>query len=355
MTVAQDRSATNQIGLRSLFVQCLDDQFLFALDCVHQQPKFAFAHRDHEHEDFFRPAVWLLFGWAPQASYRQDRVAQLQNFAVVDLMDVSLVGASDLSHRIQRNGIQTLFDPEQQGFDDGECQWQLQAECGPLPRATDDVNRALQAMQDALHDVQTNAAAGNFGDLIRSAESRAEDEIHNVRFAESAGFFRFQQASLDGSCLHFLRVDAAAVVADFHDDLIALMVGLETDGSLRWLACASALFRAFNSVSNCVSYQVRHWFGDGIQQAFVQGSVLTIQNQVDLLVTLLGYVSNHAGKSAEQLLDRHHPDFHHRTLKIIQHPRLKSHGIGKAPAHGFLRIAQGEFVERLLQHGFSDD
>src|SRR5580692_4100805 len=270
-------------------------------------------------------------------------------------MDVSLVGASDLSHRIQRNGIQTLFDPEQQGFDDGECQWQLQAECGPLTRATDDVNRALQAMQDALHDVQPNAAAGNFGDLIRSAESRAEDEIHNVRFAEPAGFFPFQQASFDGSGLDFLRVDAAAVVADFHDDLIPLMVGLETDGSLRRLASASALFRAFNAVSNCISHQVRHGFGDGIQQAFVQGSVLTIQNQVDLLVTLLGHVPNHAGKSAEQLLDRHHPDFHHGTLQIIQNPRLEGHGIGEAPADGFLGIAHCEFVECLLQHGFSND
>ena len=132
MAVAQNRSATDQIGLRSLFVQCFDDQFLFALDCVHQQPKLAFAHRDHEHEDFFRPAVWPLFWRTPQASYRQHRVAQLQNFAVIDLMDVGLMGASDLSHRIQRNGIQTLFDPEQQGFDDGECQRQLQAECGAL-------------------------------------------------------------------------------------------------------------------------------------------------------------------------------------------------------------------------------
>src|SRR5580704_11690818 len=355
MTVAQDRSATNQIGLRSLFVQCLDDQFLFALDCVHQQPKFAFAHRDHEHEDFFRPAVWLLFGWTPQASYRQDRVAQLQNFAVVDLMDVSLVGASDLSHRIQRNGIQTLFDPEQQGFDDGECQWQLQAECGPLPRAAEDVYRALEAMQDALHDVQTNAAAGNFGDLIRSAESRAEDEIHNVRFAEPAGFFPFQQTSFYGSRLDLLRVDAAAVVADFHDDLIALMVSLETDGSLGRFTSASALFGAFNAVSNRIPNQVRHWFGDGIQQALVQGSVLPIQNQIDLLVTLLGHVSNHAGKSPEQLLDRHHPDLHHGTLQIIQHSRLEGHGIGEAPAHGFLGIAHSEFVERLLQHGFPDN
>src|SRR5580692_5101193 len=355
VAIAQNRRATDQIGLRGLFVQRFDDQFLFALDCVHQQPKLALAHRHYEHEDFLWPAVRPLFWRTPQASYRQDRVAQLQNFAVINLMDVGLMGASDLGHRIQRNGIETVLDPEEQGFDDRKCQWQLEPERRALPRPTDNVHRALEAMQDALHDVQTNAAARNFGDLVCGAESRAEDEIHNVRFAEPAGFFPFQQASFYGSRLDLLRVDAAAVVADFHDDLIALMVSLETDGSLGRLTSASALFGAFNAVSNRIPNQVRHWFGDGIQQALVQGSVLPIQNQVDLLVTLLGHVQNNAGKSPEQLLDRHHPDLHHGTLQIIQNPRLEGHGIGEAPADGFLGIAHCEFVECLLQHGFSND
>ena len=96
-------------------------------------------------------------------------------------------------------------------------------------------------------------------------------------------------------------------------------------------------------------------FRDGIEQALVEGRVLSIQNQVDLLVALLGDVAHHAGEPPEQLLNRNHADFHHRALQIVQHARLKGHGIGETAAHGFLGIAHGEFIERLLQHRFADD
>ena len=118
---------------------------------------------------------------------------------------------------------------------------------------------------------------------------------------------------------------------------------------------AAALLRAFDAVPDRVPHQMRERLRDGIQQALVEGGVLPVHNQFDLLATLLSDVPNHAGKAAEQLLDRNHADFHHRALQIIQHPGLKCHGIGEASAHRFLGIARGEFVERLLQHGFADN
>src|SRR5580698_1985798 len=217
------------------------------------------------------------------------------------------------------------------------------------------MHRALQSMQDALNDIQTDAASRNFCDLIGGTESGAEDEIQNVGLTEPAGFLALEEAAFDGAGLDLLRIDAATIVDDFYDNLISLMVGLEADGSMSRFAGASTFLRAFDAVSNRIANQMRHWLGDGIQKAFVQGSVLSIQNQVDLFVALLGNVPNHTGKSAEQLLDRDHADLHHRALQIVQYSGLKGHSIGEAAAHGFLGIARGEFVEHLLQHGFSND
>ncbi len=220
----------------------------------------------------------------------------------------------------------------------------------PCPRVAHHVHRSLEPMQYALHDVQTNAPAGDFGDLIRRAESWTEDEIQNVCFAEPVGLFRLQETSFDGSVLDFLGIDAAPIVTDLDDDLIALVVGLETDGSMSWLAATSTFVGAFNTVSDRVSNQMRHRFGDGVEQALVQGGVLAIQYEFDLLAALLGDVPNHAGKSAEQLLDRHHANLHHRPLQIAQHARLKGHGVGESATHGFFGIVHGKFIERLLQH-----
>ncbi len=55
------------------------------------------------------------------------------------------------------------------------------------------------------------------------------------------------------------------------------------------------------------------------------------------------------------MLHRHHADLHYRALQIVQHPGLESHGVGKLSAQQFFRIGLRELVQRLLQHGFSDN
>ena len=73
------------------------------------------------------------------------------------------------------------------------------------------------------------------------------------------------------------------------------------------------------------------------------------------LAALLGHVAHHARKAAEQLFDRHHADFHDRTLQIVEHARLEAMASANLPRSSFFGIAAGEFVQRLLQHGFADD
>ena len=64
----------------------------------------------------------------------------------------------------------------------------------PCPGTSLDADGGLQAMQNALHYVHANAAAGNFGDLFGGAEAGAEDEIESLGFGQPGGFFRSRQA-----------------------------------------------------------------------------------------------------------------------------------------------------------------
>ena len=180
--VAQDGSSADQVGRYRLIVERLDHEFFFAFEPVHDHPQLAFAHRNHEHKDFSRPCLVTISRGAPQADQRQDAVAQLQDFVVLYLMHVGFAGARNFRHRIQGNGIQPLLDPEQQGLDDREREWQLQAEGGALARPGLDFDRAFKAVHHGLHHIQADAAAGDLGDLNRRAESGPKHQCENFSF-----------------------------------------------------------------------------------------------------------------------------------------------------------------------------
>ncbi len=82
---------------------------------------------------------------------------------------------------------------------------------------------------------------------------------------------------------------------------------------------------------------------------------MSAQPQFYVLATLFRDIAHHAGEPPEQLFDWHHAHFHHRTLKIIQHPGLERHGIRETAARRILGMVPGEFIQRPLQHGFADD
>ena len=133
------------------------------------------------------------------------------------------------------------------------------------------------------------------------------------------------------------------------------MVGFQTDRALRRLADPLAFWRILDSVAHCVANQMCDGLGDRIQDALVEIRLLSADNQFHLLPAVPGHVTDDTRETAEKLFHRHHADLHHRTLKVVEHPRLKSHGIGELTAQWLLGKASGELVHRLLQHGFADD
>jgi hypothetical protein len=78
-------------------------------------------------------------------------------------------------------------------------------------------------------------------------------------------------------------------------------------------------------------------------------------HQFDLFAALMGHVAHDARKPAEELIHRNHAYLHHRVLQIIQHPRLKRHGIGELSPQRIFGEALSEFQQRLLQHRFREN
>src|SRR5262249_42162405 len=119
---------------------------------------------------------------AAQPDHRQCAISQLQDFVTIYLMQISFVRARDLRYRIQRHSIEAMLNSEQQSFDYGEGQWQLEPERRTLTRAGVNFDRAFKFLQDSLHYVKPYPATGHLSDFVGRAESWPEYQLKNFCF-----------------------------------------------------------------------------------------------------------------------------------------------------------------------------
>ena len=97
-----------------------------------------------------------------------------------------------------------------------------------------------------------------------------EDEIADFRFRLGGELGFAGEAFFDDLGPDAGKVEAAAVVGDFDDDVAALVPGGQADGALRWLAGGDPLGRRFDAVIGAVAHQVRERILDQIEHLAVE-------------------------------------------------------------------------------------
>jgi len=239
----------------------------------------------------------------------ENLIAQAQDFALVDLVDFLIVDARDFDDGGKRNGEQATSDAEEKRLNAGQRERNAELDVGAFAFAGGDVDRALKAIKDGADNVHANPAAGNFGDFAGGAETRFENQVHDVLIREASGVVCFDDAVADGVLADVIKVNAAAVVADFDDDLGALMVGVERNGAARGLAGAETFVGGLDAVVDGVADEVSERLRERVEDALVEIGVFAGDFQGDVFAAEFCDVANDARKTAKELLDRHHADF----------------------------------------------
>src|SRR5581483_1585794 len=216
---------------------------------------------------------------------------------VVDLMHVSFGCPCDLSYGVQWDRVKPLFNSEHQSLDDGQCERQFKPERRPLTGLGFYRNGPLQTMENALHHIHPDSPAGDLGNFLSSAETGLEDVFEHLGFAKPRGFFCPDQSNFDSFGAYFAYIDAATIVADSHNHLIAVMISIELDCALGWLAGLNAFLGRLNSVSHRVTDHVGQRFCDGVEDALVEVRVLSADDQFHFLATLPSHIPHHARKA----------------------------------------------------------
>src|SRR5919108_1343561 len=168
------------------------------------------------------------------------------------------------------------------------------------------MNGSFEAVHHGANDVHADAAPGHFGHFLGGAETRFENQIEGVLLVQALCFFGFDDSLFDSARANESQVDATAIVADFDDDLRALMIGIEVNGAARGLSNGQAFIGGTHAMIYSVADKMHERLGESVEDALVKVSVLPGKFQRDIFSALFCNVSNNARKAAKELLDGHH-------------------------------------------------
>src|SRR5205807_4516818 len=200
-----------------------------------------------------------------------------------------------------RHGKEAAADAEKQSVNAGQSQRHAKLQRGAAAFLRANVNGSLEAVHHRPSYVHADAAARDFGHFLRGAEAGFENQIHNVLLVEALDFFCFDNSLFDGAGANDGQVDAAAVIADFHHHLGALMIGVQINGAPGRLSRREAFFGRANTVIHRVADKMHERLGESVENALVEVGRLTGDFQRDIFSALLGDVANDARKAAEKL------------------------------------------------------
>ena len=115
---------------------------------------------------------------------------------------------------------------------------------------------AAEAVERLAHDVEADAAPGDFGDRSRGADAAAQQQADELLGAELAGA-RAEQAPADGDALHGGEVEAPPVVAAFEDDPPAAAEHVDAHAAGARLAKRNPFSLRFRPMRHRVAHDLR--------------------------------------------------------------------------------------------------
>ena len=164
--------------------------------------------------------------------------------------------------------------------------------------------------------MQADAAPGKRADRLDRAEAALENQRNRFAVFQRVGVLRRNQGQLDGLLFHALGVNAAPIVLNFDNDLIALVARRHGNDSLTRFPCLFALFRRFDAVINRVADEMNQRLAQHIHDGFVQFRFRAENPHVHVFSGVAGEIAHHARKTVHDLRDRHHADAHRAFLHL---------------------------------------
>src|SRR6266700_1724985 len=106
-------------------------------------------------------------------------------------------------------------------------------------------------------------------------------------------------------------------ISDFDDELVSLVIGIQTDLSHARFPGRFALRRSFQAVSYRVSYDMGKRLRDCVEKALIHVGVLATDDQLRLLVAAFCRISHQSREPTKKLCHRDHAHLHDGALQVV--------------------------------------
>jgi hypothetical protein len=160
---------------------------------------------------------------AVQTMNREDFATMIEDFAA------TMHGGERFSrgtqrhlHRCARQDESVVADADHETVDDRHGKRKLDTEGRAFAHLGRDLDLAAELLDIALHDIHADATTGDRGDFFGGREAREKNKVVDLVLRELRVFWNEVLLARLGE--DFVGVDAAAIVAEFDDDIPALVV-----------------------------------------------------------------------------------------------------------------------------------
>src|SRR5260221_129370 len=354
--VTQDGIAGEHLDVAQDWRHRLYDNFLGIEHAVDHDAEAVGTHLGHNDECIV--ANFGLFGFQAQQFTQGDEwqqpVAQAQNRRVFDLLDLELSRAGgayqfDDADLRDRKAFATTFND--QCRHDRQRQRDFDDEGRALAFRRPHFDGAANLFNIRLDDIHADATAGHARYFCRRGETRLENELLDLLFAHCLHFGLRGETVLNGFGFDLGKCEATAIIADFDDDMPALVIGVEgnlADFSLTGLA---PLFRNFQAMISGITHHVGERILDHFENLAIQFGLLTDHDQIDLLLQFVTEIPNEARQFGPGVANRLHAGLHD--------PFLQLRGDMVQALQGCCKLAVFVFAQDLQhlvagQHQFTD-
>ena len=165
--------------------------------------------------------------------------------------------AHGFQHGLHRHAIALGTDRDDQQLRHGKADRQAKGGCRSLSELAFERHRATKPCGIGAHHIQADAAPRKVADRGGGRKSSGKQQVKNIPVVQRRRALRADQALAAGGGADAIGIDAAAIVGQADEDIIAFGPYPQTDGGQGGLARRKALGGTFDTMVHRIANQVQ--------------------------------------------------------------------------------------------------
>src|SRR3984885_2581019 len=317
--IGRDRGAGEKLYAAEIIAEILDDNFIFAENFFNDD---AHLFSGDFHDDHVEIAV-QRFEWRQrkldvEADDLSNYIAYAREELSADVFDFAGLEAANFFDDGQRQSEDGCAAAHEERLRDDQGERHFYGEGRAVAGFGADLNFAVEGVHVGADHVEADAAAGQFRHGGGGGEAGAEKKFAQFALGEFGGCDGRHGAHFDNAAAGAIVINAAAIVFDFDENVIAAVISADADEAFFGFAGALARAAIFHAVRDRIAHEVNQRIGNVLNNIVVEFGVRAFEGKVNELAGGVGGIAHGAGKAGVKVADGDHARGGDFVLQVVR-------------------------------------